>query len=131
MEVAMKIALVLAAALLAPAAASAASPAGPANNACFRTRDIAAHRKGDDHTLYLKVGLKDFYRVTTKSSCLRGMMRSDALVIDGTPSGLVCSPVEFDLGVRQSGGFVTPCIVDSITRLTPPQAAALPKNVRP
>jgi hypothetical protein len=128
MEAVMKIALVLAA-LLAPAAAFAAS-----GDACFRTRDITAHRKADDHTLNLKVGVKDVYRLTTKSSCLVGMSPSDALVVQAPPSGLVCKAIDLDLAIRQSGaGAVgaTPCLVDSIVKLTPAQVAALPKGQRP
>jgi len=119
----MKIILVLAAvAALAPAAASA--------DTCFRTRDISNHRKADNHTLYMRVGLKDVYRIGSKGACLAGATSNDALMVGAPPSGLVCSPVAFDLGVRQ-GGHVTPCIVDSIVKLTPQQVAALPKGSRP
>lgn len=124
----MKIALVLAV-LLAPMAASAAT-----GDACFRTSEIAAHRKADDHTLNVKVGLKDVYRMTTRTSCLVGMSRSDALVIKAPPSGIVCKAIDLDLAIRQSGaGAVgaTPCIVDSIVKLTPAQVEALPKDQRP
>lgn len=124
----MKIALVLAA-LLAPAAASAAS-----SDACFRTSEINAHRKADDHTLNVRVGLKDVYRLTTKTACLVGMSRSDALVIQAPPSGLVCKAIDLDLAIRQSGGGAvgaTPCLVDSIVKLTPAQIEALPKDHRP
>ena len=123
----MKIALVLAA-LLAPMAASAAP-----GDACFRTSEIVAHRKADDHTLNVKVGLKDVYRLTTKSSCLVGMSRSDALVIKAPPSGIVCKAIDLDLAIRQSGvgGGATPCLVESIVKLTPAQVEALPKDQRP
>ena len=124
----MKIALVLAV-LSAPAAASAAS-----GDACFRTSEINAHRKADDHTLNVRVGLKDVYRLTTKSSCLMGMSPSDALVIKTPPSGVVCKALDLDLAIRQSGaGAVgaTPCIVSSIVKLTPAQIEALPKDQRP
>jgi hypothetical protein len=126
MEAVMKITLVLVA-LLTPMAAVAAP-----GDACFRTSEIAAHRKADDHTLNVKVGLKDVYRLTTKSSCLMGMSRSDALVIKAPPSGLVCKAIDLDLAIRQSShGPATPCIVDSIVKLTPAQVDALPKDQRP
>jgi hypothetical protein len=127
MEAAMQIALALVfVAVLAPAAASAAS-----GDACFRTRDISSHRKADDKTLYLKVGLKDVYRVTAKNSCLAGAMRDDGLVVGAPPSGMVCKAIDFDLAIRQGGGHATPCLVESIVKLTPQEAAALPKDVRP
>jgi hypothetical protein len=128
MEAAMKIALALVlAAALAPTVASAA-----AGDACFRTREISSHRKGaDDKTLYLKVGLKDVYKVTSKNACLAGAMRDDGLVVGAPPSGMVCKAIDFDLAIRQGGGHATPCLVESIVKLTPQEAAALPKDVRP
>jgi hypothetical protein len=127
MEAAMKIALALVlTAALAPTVASAA-----AGDACFRTSEINSHRKADDKTLYLKVGLKDVYKVTAKNACLAGGMRDDGLVVGAPPSGVVCKAIEFDLAIRQGGGHATPCLVESIVKLTPQEAAALPKGVRP
>lgn len=123
----MKIALVLAVALMAPAAAFAAP-----GDACFRSHEISNHRKADDHTLYLKVGLKDVYRVTSKNACLAGAMRDDGIVISAPPSGMVCKAIDLNLGVRTGGGgMATPCLLESIVKLTPQEAAALPKDVRP
>ena len=58
---------------------------------------------------------------------------SDALVIQAPPSGLVCKPIDLDLAIRPSGvgGGATPCIVDSIVKLTPAQVDAQPKDQRP
>jgi hypothetical protein len=121
----MKIALVIAAvAALAPAAASAES--------CFRVHDIAATRKVDNQTLNLRVHVNEFYRLTTKGSCLSSHTPSDPLVLKTAgASDQVCKPLDLDLGVKVGSTGVSHCIVDSIVKLTPEEVAALPKGQKP
>jgi hypothetical protein len=100
---------------------------------CFRTQDMRNHTKVDNDTIYVGVSIRDVYRVRAKS-CFVGMTSSDPLVIATTAStGLVCKPLDLDLGVRRGGpGAITSrCIVDSIAKLTPAEVAAIPKKLRP
>jgi hypothetical protein len=110
---------------------SDASATVPARQ-CFRSTQINGHRFADPQTLYLRVGLRDYYRVQTTANCNTGIDPRQTLVTKTTGgSDMVCSPIDFDLKVRQDGGFITPCIVRSITPLTPQEVAALPKKLKP
>ena len=130
----MKYAIALATAALvlgtAAIAQAAANPATPAEQ-CFRSRDMSNHRRVDDQTLYLKVGVKDVYRLQSKGKCFTGLTSTEPLVIKTTGgSGMICRPLDLDLSVKH-GNIATPCIVDSITKLTPEEVAAIPKGQKP
>lgn len=116
------LALVGALALSAPALAQPKDDLG-----CFLTRDIRNHTVADDHTMYIDVNGRAVYRVSMRSNCLAGSTSSDAYVLrDRTGSGRICHKLDFDVSVRG-----VQCIVDSVTKLTPAEVAALPKRVRP
>ena len=98
-----------------------------ADDSCFRTHDIRNHTVGDDHTLYFDVDGKWVYRATMRNNCLAAAVSSDPIVLRQVGnSGYICKKIDLDVGVRG-----TRCIVDSLTRLTPAEAAALPKKIRP
>jgi hypothetical protein len=121
------LALTAAAAALALCAQSAS-----AADACFRTNDMHNHTRIDDRSIYVAVGLHDVYRIGTSDRCFSSS--SDILVIKTTASsGLVCKPLDLDLGVRDNGAgaITTHCIVTSVTKLTPGEAAAIPKKLKP
>ena len=110
------------------ASTTATAPA----NRCFRSSQINGHRFADPQTLYLRVGLNDFYRVETSPNCNTSISPRQTLVTRSTGgSDLVCRPIDFDLRVRHDGGFVSPCFVQNITPLTPQEVAAMPRNLRP
>lgn len=104
---------------------------------CFRTQDIDSHRMAGDRTVYIKVARRDVYRLEMSSICLAGAGSSDPLVIRESPSvSFACRPVDLDISIAHTigpglGGAPTPCIVQSITRLTPAEVAALPDRYRP
>jgi hypothetical protein len=99
---------------------------------CFRSHDIRAHSIANDgHTLYLDVEGRGVYRVTTNGACLAGAVSSDPLVMKQPPgSEYICRPMDLDVSVSK-GGFPSPCIVDSITPMSPAEVAALPRRLRP
>jgi hypothetical protein len=113
-----------------PAAAvvPAAMPGG-----CFRSHDIRNHSIAPDgHTLYIDVGGKGVYRITTNGACLAGAISSDPLVMEHPPGAqYVCKPIDLDISVAKGGGVATPCIIDTITPMTPAEVAALPPRLRP
>lgn len=112
--------------------AVAVAPApGLAPGQCFRTQEIRNHTVGGDRTLYLDVAGRDVYRVEMNGACLAGATSSDPLIMRQPPgSAIVCRPLDLDVAVSR-GGFSSPCIVGSITRLTPGEVAALPPRLRP
>jgi hypothetical protein len=129
-------AAVLALATLAAApAVSAAAPAAPADPArastpCFRLSDLGGHTIASSDTLYYSVRRKEVYKFTFSGSCLAGVTTSDPLVLEPLgASSQICKPMDLNLGV--AGPISRRCIIKSIERLTPEQAAALPKKLKP
>jgi hypothetical protein len=129
----MKLALAAAVAALTAGLALAAAAQPASDRACFQTRDMRNHTVGDDHTLYVKVGQRDVYRIGMTNSCLAGAMSSDPIIMRSPPgSTTVCKPIDLDISITRGGGHInTPCIVGSLMKLTPQEAAALPRKVRP
>ncbi len=99
-------------------------------SACFRTSQMRNHTVVDDRTIYVDGG-NGIYKVTTGNACFSAAGPSDPLVIK-TPggSGMVCKPIDLDLAVSRSG-FVSPCIISGIVRMTPAEVAALPPKLKP
>jgi hypothetical protein len=61
------------------------------------------------------------------NNCLAGATSSDPIILrDQAGMGRICHKLDFDVGVRG-----TRCIVDSLTKLTPAEAAALPRKLKP
>ena len=123
--------LVLAAAALS-AGASQALAADPApGRQCFRVSQMDGHTVGDPKTLYVGARNKDVFRIEMNGSCLAGASMGDPLVIETVGGNdLVCRPIDLSLKVAGSIGL-SPCIVKSITKLTPPQIASLPPKLKP
>lgn len=99
---------------------------------CFRRSNIQNHTFADDHTLYLRTAGRAIYRVEVDGACLAGAGFGDPLVMQSPPgSDNICRPMDLDIRIRTPNGGVSPCIVRSLTLLTPEQVAALPKGDRP
>ncbi len=124
---------VAAAAALACAQPASAQPhgAGGANDNCFRLSQLSNTRPDGDRRIYLRVGVNSFYRIDLASRCSSLPFEGNHLVITPTPgSDLICRPIDLDLKVSE-GGVSEPCFIKSITRLTPEEAAAIPRKVKP
>lgn len=131
------------AALLSAGAALAAKPSplttpAPASGAglpagqCIRSQDIHGHSVADRQTLLIKTRQRETYRVTMKGSCLAGATRSDPIITRSPPgSSLICKPLDMDLAISRGGHFESPCIVDSIAKMSSEEVAALPSKIRP
>ena len=118
--------LALAAGLALPAVAAGAQDAP---RQCFHLRSMDSTRAADARTLYAKVG-RDTWRFDMAGACL-STVSSDGLIIE--PIGgrsTACGPLDLNIKAR-NGGIATPCIIKSLTKLTPDEAAALPKKDRP
>ncbi len=119
------LAFAAAAAALASALPALAQPLD--DTGCFLVRDVRNHTVADDKTMYIDVGGRSVYRIGMSSNCLAGSTSSDPYVLrDRVGTGRICKKIEFDVSVRGNR-----CIVDSVTKLTPQEAAALPRRVRP
>ena len=123
--------LILAAAALTAGASQALAQDPAPGRQCFRVSQMDGHRVADPKTLYVGVRNKDVYRIDMHGACLAGANMGDPLVIETIGgSDMVCRPMDLDLKVAGTIGL-SPCIVKSITKLTPPQIASLPRKLKP
>ncbi len=115
----------------AMAAAAPASAETKPNSSCFQLNQLQSTRPDGDMKIYARVGVNTFYRIDLAHRCTSLPYAWNHLVI--TPTGgtnLICGPLDFDLKVNDNG-MLEPCFVKSITRLTPEEAAAIPKKAKP
>jgi len=112
-----------------PLAPPPPSGTGLSNGQCILSRDIRNHTIADDHNLLFDVN-GQVYRMTVSNNCLAAAVDSDPLLIRQQGSIRICKPIDLDVSIAK-GAAPSPCIVDSISRLTPEQVAALPKKLKP
>ena len=123
--------LLLAAAALSAGASQALAQDPAPGRQCFRVSQMDGHTVGDPSTLYVGVRNREVFRIDMHGACLAGANMGDPLVIETVGGNdLVCRPIDLDLKVAGTIGL-SPCIVKSITKLTPPQIASLPPKLRP
>jgi len=123
------IALAAAATLAGTAARADDAPAHP----CFSIRDWSGWKasKSEKDVLYIKVRMHDVWRVqlTDKDSFLDA---PDVHLVSKTwGPDMVCNPIDLDLKLADFHGMQTPLIVKTLTKLTPDEAKALPKEDQP
>ncbi len=111
----------------APQAARAQGAAQP----CFYARDVNGFQAPDDHTLYIRVGASDIYRLDLQSKCI-GLTYRQNLAIQSTPSdgGFICTPLQAEV-VYRDNGFSNRCPVVGMHKLSLAEVAATPKKNLP
>jgi hypothetical protein len=121
----------VAVAVLGMAAADAQPSQKPAPQ-CFFSQDWDGWKATkDSKTIYIRVGVSHIYRLDLSNACPELQMPDAHLITHIRGSSTICTALDLDLKVSDMHGFATPCIVSQITPLSPAEAAALPKDVRP
>ncbi len=117
---------------IAVAAALAASPAlAQGRDNCFRLSQVSNTHADGERRIYVKVGAGDYFRIDLAHRCASLPYQGNHLVLTPTPgTDLICHPLDLDLKVSENGAQES-CFIQSITRLTPAEAAAIPKKVKP
>jgi hypothetical protein len=113
--------------------AATQAEASKQQNACFFSRNWQGSKAVDEHTLYLRTGPgnNSIYRVDFERGC-HDMNSPFAKFIQITRgSGAICTPLDLDLYVSTTPGVKTACLATGLRKLSPAEAAALPKNARP
>ncbi len=113
--------------------ARAADQGHHAANQCFYVNQLEGWRAANDKTIYIRVGVRDIYSLDMASSCPDLTIPNAHLITKTRGSDMFCSPVDWDLSVSEQGpgAIPSPCIVRNMRKLSPAEAAALPKNLRP
>lgn len=99
---------------------------------CFWANRIENFAAVDDENLYLRVGPRDVYQAKLFASCFDiswvhriGLVsRSSSLICEGPNQ-------DVDVLVRDIAAGRQRCPITSLRKLTPDEAAALPKGARP
>jgi hypothetical protein len=121
--------------LLAAALPAMSQPVAPAGkpSGCFFSPEFQSWKAPDDRTIYLKVRPNRFFRLDLAGECAPLRWPGSHLIMHERGSDTICTAVDWDLQVEESspGSIPEPCIVKTMTELTPDQAAALPKGARP
>ena len=113
-------------------ALAAADSAKPAKrpDACFFSSNWSGWRSPDDKTIYLRVGVKDIYKVDLSFGSTMLTYPDAHLVSRIHGPDMICAPIDLDLTVSD-GAMRDPLFVKAITKLTPEQIAAIPKKFLP
>ncbi len=129
--------LVLSALIGATAAALTAAPitaagAAPAHSDCFLSRDWQGWKSPAPDVIYLRVGLREIYRLDLSAGSNSLSDPGVHLVNRLRGSDWVCSPLDLQLSVADDQGvYHEPLIVKSITHLTPDEVRAIPPRDLP
>ena len=116
--------------LLSPAGV-AAQPATPASQ-CFFTSQFENWRAPDARTINIRVRGNQVYRLGLGNECRALLDPGARLVTTFRGANTVCSPLDWDLKVSSGiGSPAIPCLVRTMTRLTPAEAQALTSKERP
>lgn len=110
-----------------------AQPVASPTNSCFQIEQFQGWRAPDTKTIYIRVLFDKIYRLDLAGSCPALKMGDPHLITHTRGPDTVCSAIDWDLKVSEgpSPGFSEPCIVKTMTQLTPDEVAAIPKGFKP
>jgi hypothetical protein len=120
-------------------AAAVAQPMAPQNapapqqTSCFFVNQFENWKAPDAKTIYIRVNLNKFYRLDLANECPMLLWPDSHLIMNVRGPSTICRAIDWDLKVGQtppSAGAV-PCIVKTMTELSPQEAAAIPRKFKP
>jgi hypothetical protein len=107
--------------------AAEAEPPHHHTDSCFFLSSVRNTRMDGQRTLYLRGGGNAIYRLDFGADCNNS--GNEPLVFHPVANtGQICHAIDLDVSVRGTGER---CMATDLRRLTPEEAAALPKSVRP
>lgn len=124
--------ILAAAALFVGCATAQADDMSHAPGKCFFVSQFENWKASDAKTIFIRVGVNSYYRLDLASTCPELTWPDVHLVMNVNGPDTICSAVDWDLKVKQNpNGIAMPCIVKTMTPLTPEQANAIPKKFKP
>jgi hypothetical protein len=107
-----------------------AQPSHKPADQCFLADDINGFNAVNDRTLYIRVGVRDIYRLDLMTDCA-GLSFRESFGLKTTPANpWVCSPLDATVVFHEPGEHAQ-CPVQAIHKLTAAEVAALPKRDKP
>ena len=119
----------LAALAFAGTAQAASSHAASDNKSCFYARNVDGWRASGDQTVYLRVGVRDVYKLDLMTRCT-DIDWNEKIGIRSRGSNWICSGLDAEI-ISPSRIGPQRCPVQTLRKLTPQEVAALPKKDRP
>ena len=108
------------------ALAASDNPRGP----CFFITQWQGWKAPDANTIYLGVNHRDVYRVDLSVGSSQLLLPDAQLTSQMRGSVSICTAIDLQLAVADHG-FREPLIARKLTKLTPEEIAAIPKQYRP
>jgi len=123
-------AILVGAGLSAPVVSAQPAADSSHGNQCFLRSNINGFQAPDDRTVYIRVGVRDIYRLSLMVDCTSLTFRQ-GIGLESTPGDpWICSPIQATVVYRDTG-INSRCPVSDIHKLTPAEIAALPKRDLP
>jgi hypothetical protein len=99
---------------------------------CFLVNGGWVWKAFNARAVYLRVGSADFYRLELANNCPDVQQPGAHLIAKFRGSASVCSALDWDLSVADGAhGIPIPCIVKTMTALSPNDVARIPRSLRP
>lgn len=123
----------LAAAPLAAMAETTPATAAPkaASSPCFFVTQWDGWKSPKPDVIYLGVNMHDVYEAVLSAPSTQLGWPDMHLVSQVRGPSSICSAIDLQLAVSDGRGFYQPLIVKSLRKLSPEEAAAIPKQFRP
>lgn len=107
-----------------------AQGAHKAPSQCFLSRNVENFSAPDNRTVFIRVGVKDIWRLDLMNDCLDLPFRRDVGFESAGGDPWICMPIQATV-VSRVGGIPHRCPVSAMHRLTADEVVSLPKGVRP
>ena len=123
---------VVAGALLALAAGAAvAAPDKSPRTPCFYSTQWNGWKSPSPKVIYLGVNMHDVYQLDLAVEATRLQWSDARLISEMHGSSSICSALDMQLYVSDTGGMREPLFPSKLTKLTPEEVAAIPKKFLP
>lgn len=97
---------------------------------CFYSRNVTSFAAPDPHNLYVRVGVRDVYHFEMFGPC-PDIDWNQRLALVARPGPWICNGMDAEVITHAVGLGPQRCLVKNMRKLTPEEAAALPKHARP
>ena len=107
-----------------------AAPKAPTPRQCFYSSNMSSFKDAGDQAVYVRVGLKDLYRLDLFGTC-HDLRWAQTIGVESRGSSWICSGVTDAVLIVPSTLGPERCPVTGVTKLTPSEIEALPRKDRP